>query len=203
MLILAPKHPVMLVYDLDQTEGRDLPAELRNFAQFKGRWEPRWLERLVKNANRHKIRIDFKVLSSTRAGLVALTDPTAAEKMRIEINRDLTPPSRFAVLCHEIAHIFLGHLDSDVDNWWPSRAHLGKRPIEVDAEATAYIVTRRLHLEDASVSYVCRYLDDRGEIPKGVSRDMIAKVAGQIENMALNLEPAPLSRRRKMARRRR
>jgi hypothetical protein len=36
MLILAPMHPVMLVYDLDQTHGKDLPAELSRFARFEG-----------------------------------------------------------------------------------------------------------------------------------------------------------------------
>ena len=37
MLILAPMHPVMLVYDLDQTEGSQLPAELENFSRFPRR----------------------------------------------------------------------------------------------------------------------------------------------------------------------
>jgi hypothetical protein len=137
MLILAPKHPVMLVYDLDETEGKDLPAELRNFAQFTGRWEPRWLERLIKNANRHKIRIDLKVLSSTRAGVVALADPTAADKMRVSINRDLRPLSRFGVLCHEIAHILLGHLGSDVDN--------GGRHVLISESVQSKLKQRRLH----------------------------------------------------------
>ena len=36
MLILAPMHPVMLVYDLDQTEGPELPKKLAGFAHFEG-----------------------------------------------------------------------------------------------------------------------------------------------------------------------
>ena len=36
MLILAPMHPVMLVFDLDQTTGRALPSEIENFAKFEG-----------------------------------------------------------------------------------------------------------------------------------------------------------------------
>jgi hypothetical protein len=34
MLILAPMHPVLLVYELDQTEGAPLPAHLTEFAHF-------------------------------------------------------------------------------------------------------------------------------------------------------------------------
>jgi len=47
MLILAPMHPVMLVYDLDQTEGEPLPKELKNFARFEGEWDPTRLRRTV------------------------------------------------------------------------------------------------------------------------------------------------------------
>ena len=64
MLILAPMHPVMPVYDLDQTVGSELPAELQNFSHFHGDWEPDWLHRLVENAYRHRIRVEFKRLSS-------------------------------------------------------------------------------------------------------------------------------------------
>ena len=72
MLILAPMHPVMLVYDLDQTEGPELPAELENLSNFLGEWKPEWLQRLVENARRHRIRVDFKRLSLTQSGFAAL-----------------------------------------------------------------------------------------------------------------------------------
>jgi len=50
MLILAPMHPVMLVYDVDQTEGAPLPEHLTEFATFEGAFEPEWLERMTENA---------------------------------------------------------------------------------------------------------------------------------------------------------
>jgi hypothetical protein len=205
MLILAPMHPVMLVYELDQTEGQPVPSHLLRFSQFEGKWESRWLERLIENANRRRIRIDFKNLSSTHGGFA--TDPYSlfwfsrapdrppdAEKMRIVIHADLSPPSKFGILCHEMAHILLGHLGSDTDNWWPSRSHLGRNTIEIEAEATAYVVTRHLGLEGASAAYISGYLGDTAEVPKSVSFDMIAKVADKIENMALNIQAAPLTK---------
>ena len=201
MLILAPMHPVMVVYDLDQTHGKEVPKELLRFAQFEGQWEPSWLERLVENARRRRIGIEFKNLSSTNAGFATFANPKAGEKMRIAIHADLPAPSQFGVLCHEMAHILLGDLGSDEDHWWPARSHLGRDPIEIEAEATAYIVTRHLGLEGASAAYVSRYLGRQAEVPKGVSFDMIAKVAGQIEKMAVNLQPAPLAKAERAQRR--
>ena len=201
MLILAPMHPVMLVYDLDQTDGDDLPAELQRFAQFQGQWESKWLQRLVENARRHGIRVDFKKLSSSLAGFATFAHPEGGEKMRVVVHDELSEPSQFGVLCHEMAHILLGHLGSDEDHWWPSRCHLGRSPIEIEAEATAYIVTQHLALEGASISYISRYLTDGAEIPRGVSFDMIAKVSGRIERMAMNLEPAPRTKAERKKRR--
>ena len=63
------------------------------------------------------------------------------EKMRIAIHAELDPPSRYGVVCHELAHILLGHLGTDADYWWPSRMNLDHKTVEIEAEATAYIVT--------------------------------------------------------------
>jgi hypothetical protein len=145
MLILAPMHPVMLVYDLDQTDGEPPPEELSRFARFEGEWKPDWLRRTVRNAIVHdRIRVQFKHLSSTNAGFAALSRETDKWKMRIVVHRELDEKSRFGVLCHELAHIYLGHLGSDKDHWWASRSELSRRAIEIEAETVAFIVTTRL-----------------------------------------------------------
>jgi hypothetical protein len=189
MLILAPMSPVMLVYDLDQTEGPPLPAELTQFAHFNGEWEDEWLTRLVGNAGGYRIRVGFKPLSSTLGGFATIDRASGDWKMRIAIHDELDGPSRFGVLCHELAHILLGHLGTDKDHWWPGRSNLDRATVEVEAESVAYIVTSRLGLSGASAAYVSRHLKD-GRVPAGVSMDFIAKVAGQIERMAREVLPA-------------
>ncbi|HPT28278.1 MAG TPA: hypothetical protein PLZ95_17805, partial [Bryobacteraceae bacterium] len=73
MLILAPMHPVMLVYDLDQTEGRPLPKEIREFARFQGDIDEEVLDRLVSNAEvRDRIRIGTADLSQTMGGFATI-----------------------------------------------------------------------------------------------------------------------------------
>ena len=194
MLILAPMGPVMTVYDLDSTTGPPLPEELTNFAKFEGKWDPRWIENLTTNAQHHRIRVDFKPLSSTHTGSARVIRGPEGEKFRVVVHDGLKPSDRFGTLCHEMAHILLGHLGSDRDKWWPARSHLGRQAVEIEAEATAYIVTRHLGLEGTSAEYLSSYVDESGGIPKNVSCDMIAKVAGRIEKMALGPRPAPRPR---------
>ena len=108
--------------------------------------------------------------------------------MRIVIHQELDPPSRYGVLCHELAHIYLGHLGSDKDGWWPSRGDLNRRAMEVEAEAAAYITARRAELTGSSPQYVSRYLNN-DTVLKSVSVDLIAKVAGRLEDMATRHMP--------------
>ena len=189
MIILAPMHPIMLVYDLDQTEGPPLPVELQQFAKFEGDWDPRRLQRTVDNArDRDRIRVEFKSLSSTNAGFATLAWGRGDSKMRIAVHEELDPPSRYGVLCHELAHIYLGHLGGDNDGWWPSRGDLTRRAIEIEAEAVAYITARRAGLSGARSQYVSRYLDNDATL-QSVSLDQIAKVAGRLEEMATRRLP--------------
>jgi hypothetical protein len=184
MLILAPMHPVMLVYDQDQTEGKEVPESLKNFARFKGEWNPEWLSHMVENAEkRDRIQVQFKPLSSTNAGFATTQVHDTRWKMRIVIHTELDGPSRFGVLCHELAHIHLGHLGTDSDYWWPSRRDLRHAAVEVEAESVAHVVSNRFGLEGESSVYVSNHMKG-SQLPHGVSLDLIAKVAGQIEEMA-------------------
>ncbi len=190
MLILATMHPVMLVYDLDETEGEELPHELKSFAQFEGDWNPKWLTNLVDNVEKYMVRVDFKKHSTTSAGFATLVRGKNMEKMRVSIHNELDEPSRFGVLCHELAHILLGHLGSDQDCWWPSRLNLNHDSVEIEAESAAFTVTHRLGLKGNSDAYVSAYLKNE-HIPKGISIDYIAKIAGKIEEMAKRTVATP------------
>jgi hypothetical protein len=184
MLILAPMHPVLLVYEIDQTEGPDLPEHMLNFAAFTGDWDNDYLNRSLENAaRRDHIRVDFKRLSSSNAGFATIARADREFKMRIALHEELDNPSRFGVLCHELAHIYLGHLGTDKDYWWPSRKNLDHRTVEIEAEAVAFLVTTRLGLRGASAAYVSKFVA-HGDIPKSVSLDLIAKVTSRIEDMA-------------------
>lgn len=181
MMILAVMGPLMCVYDLDQTEGPELPERLRNFARFEGAFNPEWMNRLVANAANFGIKVDMSRLSSTNAGY-ATTRARSPWKMRVALHEELDFPSLFGVLCHELGHIFLGHLGQDEDGWWPSRTHLTHSAIEVEAESVAFLVSERFGMTGSSDAYVAA-LTERGELPVGVSLDNVARVAGLVERM--------------------
>lgn len=193
MLILAPMHPVMLVYDLDATEGNPVPKELREFGRFSGPWDGKPLANLVANAERHRIGVSFKSLSTTHGGFAEWHSALQGWKARIVIHAGLDEPSRFGVLCHEVAHAFLGHLGGDEDRWWPARGGVGRATAEIEAEAVAYIVTTRFGLTGASASYLSSYVEGAA-LPRQVSLDSIGKVAGRIEQMAHRVMAAPQPR---------
>ena len=154
LLILAPMHPVMLVYDLDQTEGDAVPDELEKFGKFSGDFRDKWLSHSISNAERYRIQIGFRTLSSTHGGFATLARASGDGKMRVVVHDELDNPSRFGILCHELAHIMLGHLGSDWDRWWPARANLSTKTMEIEAEAVAFIVTQRFGLKGSSAEYL-------------------------------------------------
>ena len=95
MLILIPMGPVMAVYSLDDTEGDELPEEVKRYATFEGMWDPAWLDRLIQNAGRHLIRVDFRPLSSTNAAFVQRVFSMEHEKFRIVIHGRLEEKDQF------------------------------------------------------------------------------------------------------------
>lgn len=197
MLILAPMHPVMVVYALDATDGRPLPDELTRMSRFEGPWKPDWLARTIANANRDKIAVEIKTLSSSNSGVAQIRyDDRSGRRFRIVIHDQMDEPSRYGVLCHELAHIYLGHLGTNADGWWPARANMPVRAVEFEAEAVAFIVTARIGLAGSSAEYLSRYFDG-DVVPDGVSLDHIAKAAGLLERMAQQtLPPRPVKKPR-------
>jgi hypothetical protein len=71
---------------------------------------------------------------------------------------------------------------------------LNHRTVEIEAEATAFIVALRFGLKGASARYVSRHLGDK-PMPPSVSLDSVAKVASRLEKMAKEHLPARRERR--------
>lgn len=116
LLILWPFGPVALVYDVMDTEGDPLPADVASFfaqgaitdGQFKtfekliGRKGIKWCWFDGGDQNAGSIRIMKRAVS--------IKEPAQYE---ISINRNHTIAVQFATLAHELAHLCLGHLGPD------------------------------------------------------------------------------------------
>jgi len=60
--------------------------------------------------------------------------------------------------------------------------HLTHDTVEIEAEAVAFIVCTRAGLTTSSDAYLAPYLK-AGSVPAAVSLELIAKVAGKLEEM--------------------
>jgi hypothetical protein len=165
-----------------------LPQNLQDFVEADGSIDPEQLANLIKNAARDLIRVDVCELSTTHSGLATTRIRDRSWKMRVKVHEALTPAAQFSVLCHELAHIYLGHLGSDKDGWWPSRANLSHATVEIEAEAVAYITSLRLGLMPRSASYLCAFITS-GAVPPSVSMELITKAAGKLEEMTKRILP--------------
>lgn len=182
MVILAPMTPVLLVYDLADTEGPPLPEWFIEPFATEGPFNESALATTIENCGRDRIQVEYKKYGQLHAGS-AMHVPTGSDmKVRIELNEELDPRGQYSTLCHELAHVYLGHLGSDRDKWWPSRLNLRRNQREIEAEAVGYIVCRRAGLTTRSAEYLAGYIRSVDELAR-ISIDLIMKVAGLIERM--------------------
>jgi len=188
MVLLAPRTPVLLVYDIADTEGPPLPDKLGVFTQTAGRFNPALLDRTIKNAERDRIRVERKPMGRLRGGFATTRVHDSSWRMRVVLREDLDAASAYPVLCHELAHIYLGHVGVDQEGRWPYRPNLTEAVAEIEAESVAHIVCRRAGLETRSTEYLSSYVEDNSDID-AISLDFVSRVAGRLEEMGRRLLP--------------
>jgi hypothetical protein len=188
MLILAPRTPVLVVYDIADTEGPPLPEKLRLFGQAAGPFNPALLDRTVKNCERDRIQVVRQPMGPLRGGFATVRAPGAGWKMRVGLRAELDEAGAYAALCHELAHIYLGHVGADRDGWWPFRMNVTEAVAEIEAESSAYIVCTRAGLRTRSAEYLSSFVEDSEDLD-AISLDLISRVAARIEEMGRGLLP--------------
>jgi hypothetical protein len=186
MLILAPKTPVLVVYDIADTDGSELPDHLQLFKKNESPFDPRLLATTLKNCERDKIQVERQPLGQLHGGFATTRLREQKYKMRIVLRSDLDDATAYSVLCHELAHVYLGHLGSDRDGWWPYRTKLSVGTVEIEAEAAAHIVCRRIGLQTRSAEYLANYVGNEDDLEL-ISLDLISRVAARIEEMGRGL----------------
>jgi hypothetical protein len=188
LVILAPRTPVLMVYDIADTEGPPLPDKLEVFTETSGALNPLVLERTLKNAERDGILVERKAMGALRAGFATARMREPGWKMRIGLREELETAAAYSVLCHELAHIYLGHLGADRDGWWPYRLNLPFAVTEIEAEAVSHIVCRRAGLRTRSAEYLSSFVDEEAGL-ESISLDLVSRTAARIEEMGRRLLP--------------
>jgi hypothetical protein len=188
MLILAPRTPVLMVYDIADTDGPPLPKQFRVFGRAGGRFNPGLLDRLVKNSERDQIEVRRLPMSKMRAGFATNRLRETGSKMSVGLRDDLDEAGAYGALCHELAHIYLGHVGADRDGWWPFRMNVSEAVAEIEAEAVAHVVCQRAGLRTHSSEYLSSFVENSEDLD-AISLDLISRVAGKIEDMSRRLLP--------------
>ncbi|SHM38052.1 protein of unknown function [Roseovarius litoreus] len=160
LLVLRTKGPVDFVFDILDTEGRDVPVDAFAFPTFGDLSDNRFSEFMRAVA---KERIDLVVLDSGdgQAGWIRLLAESKAKTgknvYQLAYNRNHAAPTRFVTVAHELAHLYLGHLGSDAGRRVPDRRDTPHALMEVEAEMVAYLVAMRNGLTPRSESYLANY----------------------------------------------
>ena len=188
MVILAPRGPVLMVYDMEDTNGPPLPERLRVSAKTRGRFDPARLDRTVKNCERDLIQVRRLPMGEMQGGFATNRARQPGWKMRVGLRADLEDGAAYGVLCHELAHIYLGHIGADRDGWWPFRVNLSEAVAEIEAESVAHIVCVRAGLRNPSAEYLSKFVEDNEDLD-AISIDLISRVAGKLEEMGRRLLP--------------
>ena len=152
------------VFDVSQTDGEELPKP----AQMQG--TPReHLQRLERFIVDQGIVLELRMDIGQAAGI--------SMGGHICIRPELTPPERFSVLVHELAHEMLHHGE---------HAERGdKKTRELEAEAVAYVVSTGIGLEPGTAcsDYIQSYGGDAEKLAAVLDR--VQKTAARILDAVL------------------
>jgi hypothetical protein len=210
IVILRPRGPVMVVFDVSDTVGIDgealpLPPEVvRPFEISRLPDIEAVFARTERNALRDGVRVTRSETGSQQAGRIQrasgpplqlnLGRGNAAEVVLVPqryvacLNADHDPSTQYATLVHELAHLYCGHLGTPDERWWPSRTRLDHPTQEFEAEAASFIVCKRTDDNVRFPPYLAGVLGEHDLPP--FSLDRVVKVAGDIERMGRqNLPP--------------
>jgi hypothetical protein len=183
LLILWPFGPVALVYDVQDTDGRDLPVDAAYFPA-QGPMDRARILALASRLTAKNITVNFVDAGDRHAGsirVLARGDGKEVKSVyRTAINKNHPPATQFATLTHELAHLFLGHLGSDKHLGISYRPRPDHAIRELEAESVAYIVCRRNEIAPRSETYLTSFVEADTSVDD-LDLYEILRAAGQVE----------------------
>lgn len=183
IVILRPMGPVMLVYDVDDTTGKKLPPEIEDPFSVSDEFDTEFYYQTCSSCQKIGIEVREANLAKSHAGTAIRESQATDIKLIVQLNRNHDVKVQYATLCHELAHLFLGHLGGDpYGNEWNSRPDLTLTQRELEAEAVSYMLCVRAGLISNSAEYLSGYLQDPEDLKK-ISIETIIKTVTYIETL--------------------
>lgn len=187
-IVLKSFGPVDFVYDIKDTIGeRDLPEDLQSHFRAKGDIKNNYILNIEQCCKKKKIQINYDdtIVELRHAGWAAHTN--LQDTKIISINNDHSSEVKFSTLCHELAHLMLGHLGKFLNCECKERSNLSDEVMELEAESVSWLVCNRLGLSTDADKYLSNILEGANSkmLLSEISIDNILTTAGRIESMAL------------------
>ena len=160
LLILRTMGPVDFAFDIQDTEGREVPPNAFVFPTL-GKMTQQRFNGFMQMLEKERIEIRALDAGDGRAGWIRpvklLGSQSGKNFYELALNCNHTIPTRFVTVAHELAHLFLGHLGRDKGRNVRDRSVVRHELREVEAEMTAYLVAKRNGLEQRSESYLANF----------------------------------------------
>lgn len=194
LLILWPFGPVALVYDVQDTEGAELPAGVSSFFA-RGPMTADRVERQKGRLPRHGVRCVMVDAGDSHAGSIRVTARAGSDQDRstysIALNRNHDANVQFATLAHELGHLCLGHLGPDSRLAVPRRRQLTHAEVELEAESVSYLVCKRNGVASKAEAYLAKYVSNVASV-EALDLYHVLRAAGQVETLLGVATPAKL-----------
>lgn len=164
IVVLQPFGPVRFLFEIGDTEGRNVPGERMSSLFAEGQVPQEQYDRTKQAAIKYGVEVAETdnygtLLAGTAAAIYQLPETLTpntkeAARYRVRLNSKHDLPTRFATLAHELGHVYCGHLGSDPKGRWPARTGLSHAQKELEAEAVAWLVCQRTTVSPRSKEYL-------------------------------------------------
>jgi hypothetical protein len=185
LLILWPFGPVALVYDVQDTKGKDLPQDVASFFAV-GAIREEQIVTFISLMRKKGVEWYPVDAGDQQAGSIrVMRRETKAKELphyRIHINHNHSVAVQFATLTHELGHLFLGHLGPDKALNVPERSEMTLTQWELEAESVAYLVCARNGVTSRSETYLTNYVTQNTTVDE-IDLYQVMRAAGQIETL--------------------
>ncbi len=193
LVILWPFAPVVFVYDVEDTEGKELPRDIAVAFRAQGQMTKWTIRQFIELLLRKGVDTQLIQYGEGYAGHIQRPEHDIKVRHRatkkkekpdylIRLNENHNANIQFATLVHELAHLYLGHLGIDSFLKVADRSQLSYQEKELEAESVCYIVCHRNDVRPNSEVYLSAFVQDKLRI-ENMDVYAILKAAGRVETV--------------------
>lgn len=185
LLVLIPFGPVTFLYDMLDTEGRELPENAFSFPA-KGPVTQNEIYSYFVTLEKKGIHCEHFDGGDNNAGSIVFVrrevTPKEQNIYKLLVNQNHKPAIQFVTLIHELAHLFLGHQGPSKELKIKERPYPDYTQRELEAESVAYLVCSRVGVKSKSETYLTNFVSENTTI-ENLDIYAVTKAAGQIESL--------------------